>query len=169
MAKKLKLKTPPPGPVLPPPEVKPVAASAIAKKVKSRRGRKKERTQISVRIDKTLMDIAHTQIESTGMRITDLIERGVLLALREIGVTHPMTHNARLILHDEGVDLSRQIMNFNMLRRFPEVRSLSITEHVLRQCVLDTTAAIAQWPNARDVANLMGTPPAALVEALKKA
>jgi hypothetical protein len=167
MTKKVKGKLSPGPSPAPPPEVKPAALAAIAKKIKSRRGRKKERTQISVRLDKTLMDIAHIQVENTGMRITDLIERGVLLALREMGVTDPLAHHARLILHDEGVEFSRLVLNVNTLRRFPEIRKLSLTENAWRECVLDTVAKIQEWPNAREVAGLMGTP-SHLVGALKK-
>jgi hypothetical protein len=145
--------------VAPPPDVKSAAKSTgPTKKVKSRRGRKKERTQISVRIDKALMDLAYRNIETTGMRITDLVERGLLLAIRELGCIEPLAHHARLILHDEGVEFSRFILNANAILRFPEVRKLSAAEEESREFFVTLAARVREWPDVNRVLSLMGTP-----------
>jgi hypothetical protein len=145
------------------------AKPAAAKKIPKRPGRKKERTQISVRIDRAVMDIAHRQIEPIGMRITDLIERGIILAIRELGNKTRFNHNARLILNDEGVDFSRFIMNANILLRFPEVRALSASETLVRRIFIDACLLANTWPNAREVVNLMGAPIEAGEEVLAQA
>jgi len=151
-----KTKTPAASSVAPPPDVK---SAGPAKKVKRRRaGRKKERTQISVRIDKALMDLAYRNIETTGMRITDLVERGLLLAIRELGCLEPLAHHARLILHDEGVEFSRFILNANIILRFPEVRKLSVLEEDAREFFVEIAARAKEWPDAQRVLTLMGTP-----------
>lgn len=147
-------KTQPTRAVMPPETSKP--AAVVAKKVQKRRGRKQERKQISVRIDKVVMDLAHKQIERAGMRITDLIERGLMLALRELGDTTPIHHHARLILHDEGVEFSRFVMDANILLRFPEVRKLSALEKVTREHILAIVKDMRTWPDAHEVVNLMG-------------
>lgn len=127
-------------------------------KPKSKRGRKKERAQISIRIDKVVMDIAYRVIKGTAMRITDLVERGLILAVREIGDLTPLSHHARLILHDEGVEFSRLILNVNIWRRLPEVRELTPLEKLQREHFLAMAAAALELPNAADVLKLMGVP-----------
>ena len=135
-----------------------LAGGPAGKKTTRRRGRKKERTQISVRIDKTVMDIAYQKLEGTSMRITDLLERGLLLAVRELGCDIPLFHHARLILRDEGVEFSRFIVDAHIILRFPEVRKLSAAENAWRTSLMEVVAGAKEWPNAREVLNLMGTP-----------
>jgi uncharacterized protein (DUF4415 family) len=165
--------SPPEKAAAPPPDIKPVAAKVGVKKgVKKtkRRGRKKERTQISVRIDKTVMEIAHRQMEGTGMRITDLIERGLLLAIREMGDLDPVVHHLRLILHDEGVEFSRFMLNARAWRRLPEIhRSLSPLEKLAREHYLALNEAVLLIPGIHDVMNLPGTPQDSRVPAARQA
>jgi len=137
------------------PDTKPLVAVRAGKK-NNKRGRKKERTQISVRIDKMVMDIAHKQIEHTGMRITDLIERGLLLAVREMGSDDPVYHHARLILRDEGVEFSRFILDANIIRRMIEVRKLSAGEEASREFLIALVHGARRWPSAESVLLLMG-------------
>jgi hypothetical protein len=46
-------------------------------------GPQKEKTQITVRVDTDLMNEAHAQMKEDDTRITDIVERGIYLALRE--------------------------------------------------------------------------------------
>lgn len=48
-----------------------------------RTGPAKEKTQITVRIDQQLMASVYAQIKEDNVRITDMIERGLVLALGE--------------------------------------------------------------------------------------
>ena len=128
-----------------------------AKKPKSKRGRKKERTQISVRLDTTVMALAHKHL-TAGMRITELLERGLLLALRELGDVDPIHHHLRLVLHDQGVKSSRFMMDANVLLNFPEVRVLSLAENSLREHMLDTISNMPRWMDYGKVLSFVGTP-----------
>lgn len=46
-------------------------------------GPQKEKTQITVRVDKELMNEAYIQMKEDNSRITDVVERGIYLALKE--------------------------------------------------------------------------------------
>ena len=123
-----------------------------------KRGRKKERTQISARIDYAVMDIAQDAIRGTETRITDMMERGLVLALRELGCTVPVSHHARLFFRDEGPAFAQLIVDLNTLRRLPEVRPLSAAEEAVRNFLMGIIASARQWPDADKVLALMGTP-----------
>jgi hypothetical protein len=46
-------------------------------------GPQKEKTQITIRVDKELINEAYAQMKEDNTRITDIIERGIYLALKE--------------------------------------------------------------------------------------
>lgn len=50
---------------------------------KARTGPLKEKTQITIRIDTQLMTHVYAQMAEDGARITDMVERGLILALAE--------------------------------------------------------------------------------------
>lgn len=56
---------------------------------KKKTGPKKHKTQITLRLDKKLMDEAKAQMAASGMRLTDIIERSLLLELEEKGAELP--------------------------------------------------------------------------------
>lgn len=59
-------------------------APSEADEVKPRQhGPQKEKTQITIRVDKDLMSEAYRQMKEDNTRITDIIERGLILALKE--------------------------------------------------------------------------------------
>jgi hypothetical protein len=67
-----------------------------ADEVKPRqRGPQKEKTQITVRVDISLMNEAQAQMKEDNARITDIVERGICLALRERN--HQMSLYARQV------------------------------------------------------------------------
>lgn len=47
------------------------------------RGPQKEKTQITIRVDQELMNEVYAQMKSDNTRITDIVERGIQLALEE--------------------------------------------------------------------------------------
>lgn len=146
--KKRTTAAPPQAPLAEP--LKPALAAGTGGPVKkkSRAGRKKERMQISVRIDQALMDLAYREIERRAkdkIRITDLLERGLLLALREIGATEPITAQARLLLNDAGVDFQRRIVKLYALEHFPKARSLSVCEEKYRAITLEAVDSVDKW------------------------
>jgi len=48
-----------------------------------RTGPPKEKAQITIRLDKQLLDEAYSQMKADNTRLTDMVERGLLLALAE--------------------------------------------------------------------------------------
>jgi hypothetical protein len=67
-----------------------------------RGGFKKEKTQISVRIDQAVMDLAYELIEEEKglIRITELIERGIVLAMRERKKLIPLDRQTRFLVSE---------------------------------------------------------------------
>lgn len=64
-----------------------------------RTGPVKEKTQITVRIDKQLMAEVYAQIKEDNSRITDIIEQGLMLALRQLRHEMPAwTKQVRFVL-----------------------------------------------------------------------
>ena len=122
----------------------PVTA-ALAKRKKRKAGRKKERMQISVRIDRTVMDLAYQEIKRTGVHISDLLERGLLLSLRENQVAPAPFATARILLYDRGVDFARRCASMAALEIFNRVRPLTLTERFFRDLHLETIDAVRQW------------------------
>lgn len=162
--KKRTTASPPPAPPAEPLKPALVAGPGGPVKKKGRAGRKKERMQISVRIDQALMDLAYREIErrvKDKIRITDLLERGLLLALREIGATDPVASQARLLLNDAGVNFQRRIVRFHKLDVLFSQIPLSAVESKYRDAVLTGVDSVDEWPaNA-----LLPGPSAAAVEA----
>lgn len=63
------------------------------------RGPQKEKTQITIRVDKELMDEAYAQMKEDNTRITDIVERGIYLALKERDHDMPLfTRQVRFVL-----------------------------------------------------------------------
>jgi len=91
-------------------------------KAKGKRGRKKEKVQISVRIDKTIMDLARGHLDrNPAERITELIERGMLLAMREQSSEPDDVRAPRLIFQEMSVERRRRATRVFILDCLPEV------------------------------------------------
>lgn len=139
-----------------PTQPQPIAVEKPVRKKKSRAGRKKERMQISVRIDQVLMDLAHDAIASRPkdkIRITDLLERGLQMALRDLGRTDPVTSQARLLLNDAGVEFSRWILQGYALKHFPtklKTYPLSPSEQQICDSVERMFEGVSQWPHYQE-------------------
>lgn len=84
MKKKTKPETVPPAP----PEEAPVGEQKwqrdLARKVKKpQRGPTQVKTQVTIRVDRELLNEAYAQMKADNSRLTDIVERGIYLALRE--------------------------------------------------------------------------------------
>jgi hypothetical protein len=131
--------------------LRPVIAALKAKRKKRKAGRKKERTQISVRIDRAVMDLAYQEIKRTGVHISDLLERGLLLSLRENQVAPAPFATARILLYDRGVDFARRCASMAALEAFEQARPLTLTERFFRDLHLDTIDAVREWEGYAEV------------------
>ena len=130
-------------------------AVVVAKpKKKSRRGRKKEKVQISVRIDKAVMDVAYDYIKRTGRRITDLLERGLLLAMREQGQT-VVPAKVRFVVEHMEAELQRLVLEVAAVDRMVKSRELNPTEQFVDGYFRFALDLMKTWPGyAEAVASL---------------
>lgn len=132
-------------------EKKPKAAvlGKAPKKGKSRGGRPKERVQISVRIDRMVMDLVRAYLErNKKAHITDLLERGALLALREAEKLEPEFMNARIALNDVGVELARDVTDLWAMRYLAERKALRPEEAAIREISLiglKAVRSVREW------------------------
>src|SRR5215471_4637795 len=125
-------------------ETSAVANVKAKPKKKSRRGRPQEKVQISVRIDKAIMDVAYEHIKTTGRRITDMLERGLLLVMREeaTGQTRAVPQKMRYLFEHLPVELQKHLVKESGLWIFPEVRDLTRLEDCFRSWHLAGVAEI---------------------------
>lgn len=129
------------------------------KKGKSRGGRPKERVQISVRIDRMVMDLVRAYLDrNKKAHITDLLERGALLALREAEKLQPEFMNARIALNDVGVELARDVTDLWALRYLAEHRELTPLEEAHREFHLKTLKSVKDWPGYAEALRLIVDP-----------
>ena len=118
---------------------------------KNKGGRPKERVQLSVRFDRIVADMIFRYLERhPGDRMTDILERGALLALneREELNREPVYINARMHLNDLGVDAARDVTSVCLMRYFPEVRPLTQLEKEIRDFYLKIVNVPHQWPDS---------------------
>lgn len=131
------------------------------KKAKSRGGRPKERVQVSVRIDRMVMDLLRSYLDRNKKEhITDLLERGALLALREAErlKIHPEFINARVALNDVGVELARDVTDMWALRYLAEHRELTPLEACHREFHVKTLRSVREWPGYAEALRMLVDP-----------
>ena len=116
--------------------------AAIEKKArKPSRGRPKSKTQISVRIDQELMEQAYAYIRQTGLRLTDMIERGLHMVLEAEGQA-PLTAvtNPRILISRASEEDGRFVKDLLFWIHYAKYtpRVLSNLEILHRQHLLET-------------------------------
>ena len=73
--------------------------------------RRKTRDQVTVRIDKDLMAEANVYLEKNQMRLTDLVEEGVILCLNQRDLS-PMLRQCRLLSTKLPLRLQKLTLSF---------------------------------------------------------
>jgi hypothetical protein len=126
---------------------------------KSPRGRKKEKVQISVRIDKTILDLTYDHIKASGRRITDMLERGLLLAMREEGMEPMAAPKLRFVVEHMGADLQRHVLRAAALERLVESRELTPLERFVADWYGLAAGQMETWPGYQEAVESLGTPP----------
>jgi len=136
------------------------AKSKKQKKVKSPRGPKKEKTQISVRIDKIVMDLAYELIEEKKgrIRITDLLERGLMLAMHEERKSTTLARQARFVVAEANAKQQHRMMKIVGLDLLPRQRPLTPLETVLREFFLTGLDTVDTWEGYPECFELLGQP-----------
>lgn len=75
-----------------------------------RTGPVKEKAQITVRLDQQLMKRVNAQLKSSNMRLTDMVERGLQLAVGEAESLPSLTSAVRFVLANATKEQSRLIL-----------------------------------------------------------
>jgi len=117
-----------------------------------RHGPEKEKTQVTVRLDKKLMDRTYAEIKSGNLRITDVIEQGLVLALKEMDQDLPrVAIQVRFLVANTTKAQQVQLRRFLAFLVMQEVRTLSEAERRIRDFVLGYLESIEQdWPEFYD-------------------
>jgi len=126
---------------------------------KSPRGRKKEKVQISVRIDETILGLAYDHIKASGRRITDMLERGLLLVMREEGMKPMAVTKLRFVVEHMGADLQRHVLRAAALERLVESRELTPLERFVADWYGFAAGQMETWPGYQEAVESLGTPP----------
>lgn len=88
-----------------------IAPEPPKEKGKGPRGRKPEKVQISVRIDKAFMDLAYGYARERELHITDIIERGIVYVLQGAKVEMPQTQHLRFLVGELSPAQERLLIN----------------------------------------------------------
>jgi uncharacterized protein (DUF4415 family) len=110
----------------------------------------KEKTQITIRIDKELMDRAYAQIKGTNSRITDVLERGLWLAMKEQDQDLPaLTNRVRFVVANTTKQQQQQIDRFLICLVLDEFEKLTPSEALLRKSVFEYLELMEKVPDRR--------------------
>lgn len=103
-----------------------------------RHGPRKEKVQISVRLSKAYMDLAYAHIERTNTRITDLLERGLALAMAEEVKMPEITQHVRFLVANTTTEQQGVIRDVLVWLAIPEVSGcpLTVTDQYVRASIL---------------------------------
>jgi hypothetical protein len=119
------------------------------KEVLQRRyGPPKEKGQVTVRLDEELLKKAKEQFQKTNSRITDMIERGLWLAMKEQDQELPMlTNRVRFLVANASKPQQERIEKFMTFLVLDEVEKLSPLEAVMREAFMSYLDLMHQKPD----------------------
>jgi hypothetical protein len=135
------------------------AVPFVPKNKPVRRGPRKEKVQISVRISKAYMDLAYAHIKRTNTRITDILERGLVLAMSEENRLAPIASEVRFLVANTTREQQRVLRNALAWLAIPEVQELSPSEAFTRRLFLESTdlaSSLAQYDKAIELYSRYG-------------
>ena len=112
--------------------------------------KKKERQQISVRIDKQVMELLYTLAEKKGQRITDVLEYGGMLAVKEGLAESMVTEQARFLVAMASPDEQWLVTLFLCYLRLPSDH-LSVFNSMDRETFKKKMYMLATRSDFRDV------------------
>jgi hypothetical protein len=131
-----------------------------ARKPKS--GPQATKFQLSVRIDRTLMEEAQAYIERTGDHITDMLETGLQMFLKEKAGTALVPLQLRFIVQNMSLEAQRRCINHLVREIFPHYRQLTPFETRQRQRIIEDDEAMPEWPDYAGARSLLANPGAPL-------
>lgn len=99
-------------------------------------GPEKEKFQLTIRIDKDIMDLAYVHLKTTNTRVTDLVERGMILAMREEDQELPaLTSQVRFLVANTTKTEQDQLRDYLTFLRADEVRKPSEIDQAIRRFI----------------------------------
>lgn len=115
---------------------KPVPSEAATQAPSEKKsGPEKEKVQITVRADKVIMDEVYALMNDANTRITDLVERGLVLVLAEEDRLPRLTSQVRFLVANATKDEQEQLRDYLTFLRADEVRKPSEVDKVNRQFI----------------------------------
>jgi hypothetical protein len=92
-------------------------------------GPAKEKTQITLRLDKQLMNAAFALIKQDNSRITNIVERGLMLALAEAEYLPRLTSRVRFVVNNATREQERKFLGLAIRMVESEVRKDKASEY----------------------------------------
>lgn len=121
-------------------------------------GRKKvERQQLSVRLDKRVLNLLYALAERRGERLTDVLEYGGMLAIEEGLKESPMTEQARYLVAQASPDERWLVTLFLVYLRVPS-QALSVFNSMDRELFKKKMYMLGTQPEFRAVLKEFGLP-----------
>lgn len=112
------------------------AEAPVEEKAPRKHGPDREKVQITIRIQKELMDQAYALMKQTNMRITDMLERGLILAMKEEDQELPLlTSQVRFVVANATRLEQEELREFLIYLRADEVRKPSETDMAIRKFI----------------------------------
>jgi adenosyl cobinamide kinase/adenosyl cobinamide phosphate guanylyltransferase len=114
-------------------------------------GPKKEKEQITVRIDKDLLDRVNAQIQQDNFRLTDLVEEGLFLALKQRDENmSQLTKQVRFMVANLTKVQQQQLRWYLTFSVLPDLgEELSPPEALLRNFFLEYLEQVGENPDLR--------------------
>jgi len=130
-------------------------------KVKKKRpGRKREKTQISVRLNEQLLEMTAGLMKKKGRRVSDALEQGLMLYINRISREPLALDFARFMISWATPEEATLIGLFAVYLRYPN-DDLSVFNSVDREAIKKKLAMLPQMPKYQEtVASYGEFPPA---------
>ena len=100
-----------------------------------------------MRLDKELMDQAYQMIQETNQRITDVLERGLVLVFKEEEQLPRMLSRVRFLVANATREQQEQIMLFLTFLVLEELTTLTPPERLIHTQTCEYLKLLKKWRN----------------------
>ena len=125
-----------------------MGVGAETKAAKERKhGPQKEKVQVTLHIDKDLMDQAYAMIKDTNQRITDVVEQGLVLAMKAEDALPTLMTKVRFLVANATREQQEQILLFLSFLVLEELTTLTPPERLIRLQTFEYLKLLKKWRN----------------------
>jgi len=122
------------------------ANDAVAAKER-RHGPQKEKVQLTLRIDRDLMEQAYAMIKDTNQRITDVVERGLVLAMQEEDALPKVMSKVRFLVANCTKEQQEKVLLFLSFLILEKIAPLTPVERLVHRQILEYLPLLQKWRN----------------------